>query len=511
MYLFSNGELSTIVGVILAPIFFMKLIESISSRAVGCATVLAIIYPAFLIQWQNYIPAPMPLYIFIALGNSILFAIPYLIIVLIGGKSTGRYIILPSGFVVIEFILANLSPYGSWGALPYSVSRIAFLEQIVAITGIYGITFLFYYTSMILLFAFNKIIKNNSYSMLQKSDKLFIWTYIVALIGTFLYGVMRLQYHTSQKSIYAAGITVPLSNKSIIFSEIDYEKQIGRPLQSVNNIFMDVYLLNKTIPEQYRSQTEKWFRDIQHKLLFETEKAADLGAKYIIWSEGNGVCLDYQEEQFLSECTQIAKRKNITLLATFNTKKIGQNLSENKVVAIQNNGNIAFEYIKSFPVPGAENSVAGNGFLKSMQTPDGIITSVICFDADFPSLVRQTSDLQANILFVPAFDWEAINPYHTEMIRFRAIENGCTVFRQVNNGLSAVYDATGKELHRKNFTIDNSEHIFLASIPTERKDTIYSIVNDIFAWLNVALFILMCVLQYKLKLPSKNNEKVDIH
>ncbi|MFO0583684.1 MAG: hypothetical protein U0229_15550 [Anaeromyxobacter sp.] len=49
-------------------------------------------------------------------------------------------------------------------------------------------------------------------------------------------------------------------------------------------------------------------------------------------------------------------------------------------------------------------------------------------------------------LLVPSFDWDAINPYHTHMAGFRAVEGGYPVIRVAQTGLSALFDAKGRLL-----------------------------------------------------------------
>lgn len=137
---------------------------------------------------------------------------------------------------------------------------------------------------------------------------------------------------------------------------------------------------------------KEWFSNFQRRLLMKTASAADKGARIIVWSEGNGITLKRQEGEFFQKCRALAKEKGIILFASLNTKTIGEVKSENKVMAINEKGEIQFTYFKSFPVPSAENSVKGNGKLPMNKTPYGNLTTVICFDADFPQFARKSSN-----------------------------------------------------------------------------------------------------------------------
>jgi apolipoprotein N-acyltransferase len=76
---------------------------------------------------------------------------------------------------------------------------------------------------------------------------------------------------------------------------------------------------------------------------------------------------------------------------------------------------VAWEYNKVRPVPGPEAAmqIRGDRKLRSLDTPYGRLSSVICFDADFPQLLRQAGALGTDILLDPSNDWRAIDSWHT--------------------------------------------------------------------------------------------------
>ena len=90
--------------------------------------------------------------------------------------------------------------------------------------------------------------------------------------------------------------------------------------------------------------------------------------------------------------------------------------------------------------------VPGDGKVPTVQTPYGRLSTVICFDADFPGTIRQAGQAGADMLLVPGNDWRAIDPYHTQMATFRAIENGFSLVRQASNGLAMTVDYEGNVL-----------------------------------------------------------------
>lgn len=76
------------------------------------------------------------------------------------------------------------------------------------------------------------------------------------------------------------------------------------------------------------------------------------------------------------------------------------------------------------------------------------MAAAICFDMDFPDLIRRPGLQRADLILAPSSDWREIDSVHTRMALFRGIENGCSVVRQTNKGLSAAADWQGRVLAR---------------------------------------------------------------
>lgn len=492
-YFFSTGRFSTSTGLWLAPFFLLLFLNSTSRKQALWIISLVVIF-LFPIQWYNYIPAPMPLYFIICLGNAAFFLIPYLLHIGLYKKERKlSLLVFPSGLVLVEFLLASFSPYSSWGAMIYAQPHALEINQIASITGIYGISFLVGLVASVSSWAIA-----NGVRKAETQKPLFFTILVFVLIWG--YGSFRLQFFQTPKdteTIPISGVTLPLSRESIIFSEIDYASEVNKPLEDTLNVFKDLYLLNKSIPDTKRTAINTWFSNFQSKLLTLTEEAADKGAQVIVWSEGNGICLEEQEDDLINRCRAVAKAKQITLFASLNTKIVGEIRSENKIVAIDSKGDIVFTYLKSFPVPGAENSVAGEGKLPLIETPYGNLTAVICFDADFPQLVRNARSIDADALIVPAYDWAAINPYHTQMSAVRAIENGIPLFRQANSGLSAAYDNKGRMVASADYQPDSKSYLFSTHLQMHKSFTFYSIIGDWLPMLSIVLLVVISVIHFK--------------
>jgi apolipoprotein N-acyltransferase len=79
------------------------------------------------------------------------------------------------------------------------------------------------------------------------------------------------------------------------------------------------------------------------------------------------------------------------------------------------------------------------------------------------------------------------------MAIYRAIENGVTLVRQADNGLSFVADPYGRVLA----AVDHwtaSERVTVAQVPARAGVfTIYPYIGDLFAWLSVVGFVAIAV------------------
>jgi len=125
---------------------------------------------------------------------------------------------------------------------------------------------------------------------------------------------------------------------------------------------------------------------------------------------------------------------------------------------------------------------------------------MICFDGDFPQLLAQAGALRADIMLDPAKDWRAIDPLHTRMASFRAIEQGFNLIRQTSQGRSAAYDYQGRLLASMDH-FHTADYAMVSQIPTRGVRTIYSLLGDWFAWACIAALVMLTILAVWRKQP----------
>ena len=119
-----------------------------------------------------------------------------------------------------------------------------------------------------------------------------------------------------------------------------------------------------------------------------------------------------------------------------------------------------------------------------VDSPYGRLANVICFDLDYPGLVRQAGQAGAGLLLAPSDDWQAVDPAHTQKATFRAIENGFSLVRQASKGLSIAVDNEGQVLAASDYFTTDSQ-VLVAYVPVHGVPTLYTRIGDLFAWLCV--------------------------
>lgn len=159
----------------------------------------------------------------------------------------------------------------------------------------------------------------------------------------------------------------------------------------------------------------------------------------------------------------------------------GGGRGQNEAVLVGPDGNVLTRFHKNNPVPMVEASQPGDGIIPVVQTPFGRLAVSICYDADQPEQMRQLGRQNADLLLLPSGDWYAISPFHTHMAVYRGIENGCSIFREVSNGLSIATDYRGRTIGSRDHFRDGAS-FWVADLPVGHVQTIYARIGDILAY-----------------------------
>jgi len=243
----------------------------------------------------------------------------------------------------------------------------------------------------------------------------------------------------------------------------------------------------------------RWATAVDNDLLARAEREMQAGAKIVFWGEGNALVFKEDEATLVARGAEMAAKYQVYLGMALGVWNRGKALPlENKLVLIQPNGRVAWEYNKAHPVPGPDAAIQalGDGKLRALDTPYGQLSSIICFDGDFPQLLAQAGALRADVMLDPSNDWRAIDPWHTQMVSFRAIEQGINLIRQTSLGLSAAFDYQGRRLAAMDH-YQTTDYAMISQVPTRGVRTIYSRIGDWFAWVCLVGLISLAILSLR--------------
>jgi apolipoprotein N-acyltransferase len=458
---FANGVHAIATAAWLFPLFLLRFVR-VQPTLVGLPIAYFLLTGAVTLQFWGTSRLPAIAFVGLSAIWGLVMLISYAVDKLITHRLTGipASLVFPCAWVSVEYLL-SAAPYGTWGSVAYSQSENLPLIQVLSVTGLWGISFLIAWFAA----AVNSVWENG-----LVKGRAVAWCCGMTLAGILVAGGFRLaMFPVSAPTVRIASLSV--STKSV---------DSGR-------LTADEYWRRVAI--------------IDDDLLQRTEREMLAGAKIVFWSEANAPVLKNKEADLVARGASLADRYHAYLgmsLYEIYGRTGNPPRFENKLILIGPEGQLEWSYNKTKPVPGQETAlmVAGDRRLKTTNTAYGRLSGLICFDGDFPRVAAQAGTETADILLDPSNDWPAIDPLHTVMASFRAIEQGVNLVRQTRHGLSAAYDYEGRVLATADYYQSN-DPVMVAWVPTRGVRTFYARFGDWFAWLNlltvVALtFVAMC-------------------
>ncbi len=348
----------------------------------------------------------------------------------------------------MEFIVVSTNPSGSYGTLAHTQTSLPLL-QIFSVTGIWGLVFIITWTSSIINWLWD-------YSFERSKINLAFLIFGVPFLAVILFGQSRLFINDKNETVRIASINI---------SKAALKNRHNANVDSIAEKANDDFLTN-------------------------CEIASSSGAKVVFGIETVISINKDLEDEFIKKAKVIAKKESIYLGLPMEVipKDYPEVRPENKIIWISPEGQVLFTYHKAKPTPGEGNY--GDGIIKYFDSPYGRISSTICFDMDFPSLISQVNKMNIDIMLVPGNDWQEITPYHTYVASARAIEQGFNMVRAASRGLSASFDYKGQILSSMDY-FNTDDLILYSDIPTRGQTTIYSILGNYFAYLCIVFLLII--------------------
>jgi apolipoprotein N-acyltransferase len=446
-----------------------------------------------IISSYDVAPFPLPVLVIVSIISALKILAVYLVNRWASAKSN-RFIttlMFPAAFVTKEFTDLAFNG-GAWWSIANTQYDFHLLTQISSVTGLVGISFLIYWFASVVVWSFEKYISRERF---LKAVAIYAGIFAAVII----FGAQRYYTNdlTNKPAVKIAGFSVPTFNllesihQDVSGKSVHIDPKISISSEKYQEINASlVPFIEAGDPNKF-PHANKALHQLNDSLFTLSQKAANKGAKIILWSEGNAILFNSMQDSFINRGKDFALKNNVYLLmamAVFEPGKITPNkmFLENKTVFIGADGNILNVFHKNFPVPFAERSVPGDGKIPAITTPYGTISPSICYDADLPMSMQQLGQNRSDVLLLPSGDWSAIAPYHSYMATFRGIENGCSVVRQVSGGLSLATDYRGKVQTSFDF-YNPGEKFWISDIAIGHVPTIYSRIGDLFAYLCIAI------------------------
>lgn len=338
------------------------------------------------------------------------------------------------GFALLaELFVVRTSDLGAWSSSANPLVTDLTLLQLCSLFGLGGIALLLALTSALV-----------ATLLTVPSPRLFVRDIVVAallVVAAYGYGAYRLDAGTNEaRSVRVAAVTTSLG--------------MGK-----EGLPSDAALRKNT-----------------DELFLRSEAAMRLGAELVVWNEAAAFMRPEDESAFVARARALAARYQKELVLAYGVLVQEEPFRfRNEYLWLDGQGQTVELYAKHHPVPG-EPSVRGEDPLRAHDHAWGRAAGAICYDYDFPEMALAHGKLGADLVVVPASDWRAIDPYHGEMARVRAIEGGFSVLRPVRWATSFGFDALGRV--RGAMAASDPQHMLIMTLPTQRVDTLYVLWGD---------------------------------
>jgi len=164
----------------------------------------------------------------------------------------------------------------------------------------------------------------------------------------------------------------------------------------------------------------------------------------------------------------------------------------------------AVNYDKEHMLPPFESNLTPGTEKLSLSRGGTKLGVAICKDMDFTSTALAYSDLGAQLMLVPAWDFNSDRAWHGHMAIMRGVEGGFSIARAAKNGYLTVSDDRGRVVAE---TRSDSAPFatLLADVPVGNDHTLFRRWGNWFAWVAVGTLGLVLVRLIFFAAPQRNH------
>jgi apolipoprotein N-acyltransferase len=430
------------------------------------------------------------------------------------------YVLAPFLWVTLELIRAHFLTGFPWGSLGYSQFKTLPVIQIADVTGVYGVSFIIVMVNAAIALFIESITplhpplnKGGSGGVRQFATRYMLATAIL-LISFLIYGFWRMNiFENPPISPFKGGLRG-----------------------------IKVALIQGNI-EQDMKWDEKYQNEVFDAHVNLTMQASLDKPDLIVWPESATPFYFQTDRNFRSKMIELAQKEGSFILFGTPGYEItdGKNVPYNRAYLLSPHGDVAGKYDKIHLVPFGEyvplrkilffidKMVVGIGDFQSGEEytifkvqsskfkAQSSFGTLICFEVIFPDLVRRFvkngAEFLVNITNDGWYGKTAASSQHIAMVVFRAVENRVPVVRAANTGISGIIEPTGNIKKETDIFVRThiSGEINIATPlhPPLTKGgywggkTFYTQYGDVFAYLCVAVTLLLFFLSKELMMKYK--------
>ena len=461
----SSGRWTVAAAAWLAPLFGMRYLYTQPKRRKYLFFYL-VLWLTISATWYGATPVFGPAHFIFMAVNALIGTLPFYLDVWLASRlrRNGRLPFIatftyPLVGTALEWVLSSSNPLGNFGAVGYSQYGFPIVTQVTAVTGMLGLSFLVSWFPAIVNWAWD-----NGFNW--QRIRAGVAAFVIILLVVLGYGIIRL----------ATAPELGSEETATVASFTMAENHIGE--------------LNKLLEEEglaaYREETQAVHADY----LAMTETAIADGAEIVLWPELAIPGVEEDVQGVVAHGQVLAQQAGIYLgMPTFTVFPDSEQTAENVMYIAGPEGDIVIKHVK-YGGNILEGTVKGSGDIETIATEHGRLSGIICWDSNYPNIVRQVGQQKADILLSPSKEWDGINPMHAEMAVFRALENGTAVIRQADEGLSIVVDGYGRTLASGEGLVDSGNYI-LVDVPTSSPSTLYPVIGDVVGIVSLVGLVLL--------------------
>jgi len=329
----------------------------------------------------------------------------------------------PALWAALDYLIATVSPHGAFTSLAYTQAEVFPINQLVSLTGPWGISFLLFFPAAIVAAVLSPG-ATRRYAL--------VGTLAIVAISTSLYGMLRLDGT-------AEGQPVRIAVFSAEGADDARWPNAGGPV----------------ILDRYRPMIAAAAR-VGARVVLLPEKIIDVDA----------IALPQLSKEFQA----LAASNNIDLVVGLTV--LGDN-DYNRALVFHPDGSVPTSYDKHHLIPGIEPYTPGDHLAFSKDR--GVL---ICKDLDFPALSRQYGKANVGLLLVPALDFGDDGWLHSRM----ALLRGIPIARDGSQGHLTLTDAYG-HIVAETVAPADAPATLIGELRPGIDRTVYTAWGDWFAWL----------------------------